>query len=196
MALQADHRARMGQPLREVKIGEAVVREMHPYEAEIVAQYFRSMASEAMDVLGVDPTPLPEWGCWMERLRAECALPFRHRSVLPALWTLHNEPFGFSTADKIAFGDQANMHMHIVDPSRLGVGLGAECVRQSAWLYFELLRVQRVFCEPPALNIAANRTLQRAGFKYLATYWAAPGALSFRRPVTRWVAERGIFGAA
>jgi hypothetical protein len=47
-----------------------------------------------------------------------------------------------------------------------------------------------LFCEPNAFNVAPNRTLQKAGFKYLKTHMTVPSALNFHQAVTRWVIER------
>jgi hypothetical protein len=46
-----------------------------------------------------------------------------------------------------------------------------------------------LFCEPNAFNVAPNRTLQRAGFKYVKTHMTVPGLLNFHQAVTRWVFE-------
>jgi RimJ/RimL family protein N-acetyltransferase len=57
-------------------------------------------------------------------------------------------------------------------------------------IYFERLKLKRLFCEPNAFNIAPNRTLQKAGFKYLKTHMTVPGPLNYHQAVTRWVIER------
>ena len=46
------------------------------------------------------------------------------------------------------------------------------------------------FCEPNAFNVAPNRTLQKAGFKYLKTHMTVPGPFNYHQAVTRWVIER------
>ena len=35
-----------------------------------------------------------------------------------------------------------------------------------------------------------NRTLQRAGFKYVKTHMTVPGLLNYRQAVNRWELER------
>jgi len=57
-------------------------------------------------------------------------------------------------------------------------------------IYFEVLKLERLFCEPNAFNVAPNRTLQSAGFKYLKTYKTVPGPLNYHQAVTRWVIEK------
>ena len=63
-------------------------------------------------------------------------------------------------------------------------------MRRSIDFYFDHLRIETLFCEPNAFNVAPNRTLQKAGFKYLKTYHTVPGPLNFHQAVTRWVVER------
>ena len=82
------------------------------------------------------------------------------------------------------------MHLHVLDPDSRKSGIGAGCVGLSANLYFERLRLKRLFCEPYAFNVAPNRTLQKAGFKYLKTHMTVPGPLNFHQAVNRWVIER------
>jgi RimJ/RimL family protein N-acetyltransferase len=68
--------------------------------------------------------------------------------------------------------------------------LGVEFVRRSAGLYFDALRLRRLFCQPNALNTAPNRTLQAAGFRYVKTLTTVPSRLNYRQAVTRWVLDR------
>jgi RimJ/RimL family protein N-acetyltransferase len=167
-----------------------VVREMELAEVGVIIDYFHSASAEYLELLGVDPTRLPAPEHWRRRYETECGLGYRERSTILVLWELDSVVVGFSTADKIRYGAQANMHLHIVDPERRRVGLGSECVRRTAAIYFEALELQRLFCEPNAFNIAANRTLQRAGFTYVKTHMTVPGPLNYHQAVTRWVFER------
>ena len=167
-----------------------VVREMELAEVGVIVDYFHSASPEHLELLGVDPTRLPAPEHWRRRYDTECGRGYRERSTILVLWELDGVPFGFSTADKIRYGAQANMHLHIVDPERRRVGLGSECVRRTAAIYFETLALQRLFCEPNAFNVAPNRTLQRAGFTYVKTHMTVPGPLNYHQAVTRWVLER------
>jgi RimJ/RimL family protein N-acetyltransferase len=83
-----------------------------------------------------------------------------------------------------------HLEMLGVDPGRRHQGVGAECVWRSVDLYFDRLKLKRLFCEPHAFNVAPNRTLQKAGFKYLKTHMTVPGPFNFHQAVTRWVIER------
>jgi RimJ/RimL family protein N-acetyltransferase len=166
------------------------VREMLGSEVSLIIEYFQNSTPEHLETLGVDPTRLPPVEAWRDRLRRECALPADQRNMVPVIWLSDDRPIGFSTSDKIRYGEQAYMHLHITEPERRHQGIGAECVRRSVDIYFERLKLKRLFCEPNAFNVAPNRTLQKAGFKYLKTHMTVPGPLNFHQAVTRWVIER------
>ena len=166
------------------------VREMGDSEADLIVEYFLKSTPEHLEILGVDPTRLPAPESWRERFRREHGRPIEQRAWIAVIWLLGDQPVGFSTADKIVYGEQANMHLHVTDPERRNQGYGAECVRRSVDIYFEQLKLKRLFCEPNAFNVAPNRTLQNAGFKYLKTHMTVPGPLNFHQAVTRWVLER------
>ena len=166
------------------------VREMMGSEVDLVIDYFQSATPEHLEILGVDPTRLPPAENWRERMRRQCDLPIEQRSMVAVIWLSEDRPIGFSTSDKIQYGEQANMHLHVTEPERRQQGIGAECVRRSVDIYFERLKLKRLFCEPNAFNVAPNRTLQKAGFKYLKTCMTVPGPLNFHQAVNRWVIER------
>ena len=166
------------------------VREMMDSEVDLLVEYFHSSTPEHLEILGVDPTRLPNPDSLRERLRRECTLPVDQRAMVPVIWLSDDRPIGFSTADKIAYGEQANMHLHVIDPGRRNSGIGAACVHLSVDLYFDRLKLKRLFCEPNAFNVAPNRTLQKAGFKYLKTHKTVPGPFNFHQAVNRWVIER------
>jgi RimJ/RimL family protein N-acetyltransferase len=165
-------------------------REMTVAETDLVIEYFHNSTPEYLETLGVDPSRMPTRESWRERLRLEFARPAEQRAAIVVIWLSDDRPIGFSSSDKIVYGEQANMHLHVTDPDRRNQGVGVECVRRSVDIYFERLQLKRLFCEPNAFNVAPNRTLQKAGFKYLKTHMTVPGPLNFHQAVTRWVIER------
>lgn len=165
------------------------VREMRLDEVGLVIDYFHDSTPEHLNTLGVDPTRLPEPVAWRELFAGEYDLPIHKRPRLLVIWEADDDPVGFSSADKIVFGEQANMHLHVTQPDDRMRGIGTECVRKSARLYFDALELACLYCEPNAFNVAPNRTLQKVGFKYLKTHMTVPNRLNFHQPVTRWVLD-------
>jgi RimJ/RimL family protein N-acetyltransferase len=168
-----------------------IVRPMTLEEADRIIAYFHTSTPEHLEILGVDPSRLPSASDWQRRYAQMFEQPVEQRASFIVSWLDGDRFIGFSTTDKISFGEQANMHLHIVEPSLRNSGIGTACVTQSVDIYFATLKLKRLFCEPNAFNVAPNRTLQKAGFKYLKTHMTVPGILNFRQPVNRWVVERG-----
>jgi RimJ/RimL family protein N-acetyltransferase len=166
-----------------------VVREMALDQVDLVIDYFHGSTPEHLEAMGVDPTRLPPRSQWRARYAGEFEKPLEERSTLLVVWELDGVAVGFSTSDRIVHGDEARMHLHIVDAHRRGSGIGAAAVRETVGIYFSALALKRLFCEPNAFNVAPNRTLQRAGFRYVKTYRTVPGPLNYHQAVTRWVFE-------
>ena len=162
------------------------VREMTLQEVDLIIDYFHGSTPEHLETLGVDPTRLPGRAQWRERYEADFAQPIEQRRSLLVLWEREGTPIGFSTVDKIVYGVEAYMHLHIVAAQQRQSGHGTACVRKSVDIYFERLQLQRLYCEPNAFNVAPNRTLQKAGFRYVKTHRTVPGPLNFHQAVTRW----------
>lgn len=157
------------------------VRPMTLQETALIIEYFHEATPEHLEMLGVDPTRLPPALQWQRLYEQILDLPVEQRNSFLVSWLSDETFLGFSTADKISFGQQANMHLHITHPSLRKQGIGVECVRKTVELYFQVLKLKQLFCEPSAFNVAPNRTLQKAGFAYVKTHMTVPGPLNFHQ---------------
>jgi RimJ/RimL family protein N-acetyltransferase len=169
---------------------DIAVRPMALSETGLVIDYFHQATPEHLEMLGVDSSRLPAPEAWRERFENDFSLPIERRPRFFLVWLLDERAAGFSSCDKIIFGECANMHLHVTDSGKRTKGFGTACVSKSVEIYFEELKLKRLFCEPNAFNVAPNRTLQKAGFKYLKTHRTVPGPLNFHQSVTRWMIER------
>lgn len=167
-----------------------MVREMQLAEVGIRIDYFHGASDQHLRTLGVDRSLLPTPDAWRASYEEDFARPVHARANYSLVWERYGSVVGFSSADRILFGREAFMHLHILDQGMRGQGLGAQFVRESARIYFEVLKLQRLFSEPNALNVAPNRTLQRAGFRYLFSHETKPGPINFPQLATRWVLDR------
>ncbi|MBV9606357.1 MAG: GNAT family N-acetyltransferase [Solirubrobacterales bacterium] len=165
------------------------VREMELAEVGIRIDYFHDASDEYLRMLGVERARLLSREAWREFYELDFARPVRDRENYLLAWELDGEVVGMSMADHITFGEQAFMHLHILEPNRRRSGLGTEFVKRTAVVLFEVLELQRLYCQPNAFNVAPNRTLQRAGFRYLFTKEMAPRPTDFPQPMTRWVLD-------
>ena len=159
-------------------------------EIDLIIDYFLGATPEFYERLGVDPTRLPSRESWRERYEREYEKPYTDRETLLVIWREDGEAVGFSTCDRIVYGDQARMHLHSPESERRRSGIGTEGVSGAADIYFDRLELKRLVSEPNAFNVAPNRTLQAAGFKYVKTHMTVPGRLNFHQAVNRWELER------
>jgi RimJ/RimL family protein N-acetyltransferase len=167
-----------------------VVREMQLAEVDLRINYFHGSSDDYLRRLGIDRARLLTPEAWRSFYEADYARPLSERENYLVVWELDGRTVGFSSADHIVFGREAFMHLHIVEPELRREGLGAEFVTRSAEMYFRVLELERLFSEPNAFNTAPNRTLQRAGFRYLFTHEAVPGPMNFLQVTNRWVMDR------
>jgi RimJ/RimL family protein N-acetyltransferase len=166
------------------------VREMPLEDVDLRIRYFHDASDDYLMMLGVDRRLLPEPDAWRAFHERDYARPLRERENYALLWEVDSHPVGFSSLDHIVFGDRAFMHLHLLEGRNRRRGLGTEFVKKSAQIYFRVFELQRLFCEPNALNVAPNRTLRRAGFDYLCSHETVPGPINFHQLTTRWVLER------
>jgi RimJ/RimL family protein N-acetyltransferase len=166
------------------------VREMELADVDVRIDYFHNASDDHLRMLGVDRTLLPSREEWHQFYETDYARPIRERINYSLVWERDGQAVGFSSTDQITFGSHAFMHLHILNPQQRRSGLGADFVKNSAAIYFRVLELRQLFCQPNAFNVAPNRTLQRAGFKYLFTHNTTPTAINFPQAVTRWVLDR------
>lgn len=139
--------------------------------------------------MGADRALLPPRDEWLAAYAADAARPRDQRATCSLAWELDGVVVGFATIDRITLGDEAFFHLHLLEAERRSRGLGVPFVRLSAARFVEMFALRRLLSEPNALNVAPNRTLQRAGFRYVCTHETTPGSFNPRQPVTRWVLD-------
>lgn len=166
------------------------VREMELADVDYRIDYFHNASDEYLRGLGVDRARLPSREQWHAFYEEDYAKPIAERANYSLLWVLDDQIVGFSTTDRIVFGVEAFMHLHVAEESLRGRGLGSRFVRASTAVYFDVLALQRIFSEPNAFNVAPNRALQNAGFTYLFSHETTPGPYNLFQVTTRWVLER------
>jgi hypothetical protein len=106
---------------------------------DVRVAYFHEATDEHLARLGVDRSRLQPPDAWRASFEQNLARPVDERSEYGLVWEVDGELVGFSTADQIRIGDEAHMHLHIVDPQRRASGLGTQFVRLTAAHLCEVL---------------------------------------------------------
>jgi hypothetical protein len=138
-----------------------VVREMQIAEVGIRIDYFHDSSDQYLLMLGVDRASLPSREAWRSSYEEDYARPIEDRESYLLIWELDGRTVGFSSTDRIVFGEEAFMHLHIVTTELRHQGYGTEFVKESARQYFRTLELERLFCEPNFLQATTRWMLDR-----------------------------------
>ncbi len=107
------------------------VREMRLDELGVRIDYLHDSSDEHLRVLGVDQARLPTREAWRQHYAEAYVRPTRERENYSLVWELDGEVVGFSSVDRIAFGNEAFMHLHMLNATQREEGLGTMFVRNS-----------------------------------------------------------------
>jgi RimJ/RimL family protein N-acetyltransferase len=129
---------------------------------------------------------LPKRDDWLNLLFDNHKKTDANKTIFYVIWLVDGIPIGHSNINKIVYGEEAYMHLHMWHREKRKKGIGLELVRLSIPYYFAKFNLQRLYCEPYALNAAPNKTLTKLGFSLIKTYETIPGWISFYQPVNHW----------
>jgi RimJ/RimL family protein N-acetyltransferase len=155
------------------------VREMQKSDVDSIARYWCGADGSFLVGMGVDLNRLPGKGELTEMLLEQLSQSFAEKKAYCIIWQVDNKAIGHSNINKIVFGEEAYMHLHIWNADVRKQGLGTVLVRMTLPYFFENFKLKNLYCEPYALNPAPNKTLGKAGFEFLKEYTTTPGSLNF-----------------
>jgi len=162
------------------------VREMHRSDIELITAYWLTAEPEFLRGMGVDLTKIPSKGGWLEMLNEQLSQSYPDKKSYCLIWTVDDEPMGHSNVNKIKFGKEAYMHLHIWNAGIRKKGYGVQLVKKSLPYFFNNLKLRTLYCEPYALNPAPNKVLEKVGFSFVKEYQTTPGWINFEQPVKLW----------
>ncbi len=141
--------------------------------------------------MGIDLTKMPLKEEWVPMLTEQLQIPYDQKKSYSTIWELNGKPVGHCNVNKITFGEEAYMHLHIWYAAERRAGFGVSFIKMSLPWFFKNLQLKKIYCEPYALNPAPNKTLARAGFSFIKEYNSIPGSFSFEQPVNQWEIAAG-----
>lgn len=162
------------------------VREIKQSNIELITQYWLTADPAFLTGMGVDLSKMPSKEEWIKMLSEQLTKPYPEKKSYCTIWQVDNKAIGHCNVNKIKFGEDAYMHLHVWNNEFRKKGMGTELVKMSLPYFFENLKLKKIFSEPYALNLAPNKTLERAGFTFVKEYITTPGFLNFEQPVKCW----------
>jgi hypothetical protein len=89
------------------------VRPMAPEEVERVVGYFHDADDEFLALLGADRPRFPDRASWCALVRDDMARPLPEREYHYLVWEVDDRPVGHCNINKITFGRDAYLHLHL-----------------------------------------------------------------------------------
>ncbi len=170
------------------------VREIEERDIEFIANYWLKSDPDFLVGMGVDLEKLPKAESFHAMLINQISLPIEEKKSYALIWELDEKQIGHSNVNAIEFGVQAKMHLHLWQNENRKKGMGTTLVKKSLSYFFENLQLQKIICEPYALNPAPNKTLKKVGFDFIKKYRTTPGSINFEQEVNRWELTKEQFG--
>lgn len=166
------------------------VRPLQEIDIEPLSDYWFKASPEFLQGMGVDLAKMPARADWETMLQEQLSQSLEEKKSYCFIWQLAGEAVGHSNVNRIVFGSEAYMHLHLWRSDLRQKGLGVDFVRLTIPHFFQDLQLQKIYCEPYQLNPGPNKTLEKAGFHFVKTHITVPGFINFEQPVNLWEIER------
>jgi len=170
------------------------VREIQHSDIEPLSDYWFKSGPEFLIDMGVDLSKMPTREEWKEMLNEQLGQSYEEKKSYCIIWLLNDEPVGHSNVNRIIFGEEAYMHLHIWEPGNRTKGLGLQFVKMTLPFFFQNMKLKKICCEPYASNPAPNKTMEKLGFEFIKEYITVPGFINFEQPVKHWELTLQKFG--
>src|SRR5262245_17907947 len=162
------------------------VREIRQSDIEPLSDYWFKSDPGFLIGMGVDLSKMPTREQWEHMLQEQLSQSYPEKKSYCIIWLLNNEPVGHSNVNRIIFGDEAYMHLHIWKPGNRTKGMGLQFVKMTLPYFFKNIQLKKICCEPYTLNPAPNKTMEKLGFELTKEYITIPGWINFEQPVKHW----------
>ena len=169
---------------------EITVRGLGMEDIPLIVDYWHNADEAFLRGMGADIHKLPGRNEFAQMLENQLSLPDSKKSSLAMIMEVDGNPEGHCNVNKICFGKEAFMHLHIWKPGKRMKGMGRFMVKASIPHFFERLQLETLWCEPMAGNPAPNKTLKKLGFEFIKRYKTIPGAINFEQEVNQYRLDR------
>lgn len=169
-----------------MKSASLSVREIRHSDIEPLSDYWFKSDPDFLIRMGVDLSKMPTREEWKQMLNEQISQSYEEKKSYCIIWLLDGEPVGHSNVNRIVFGEEAFMHLHIWKLVNRTKGMGLQFVKMTLPFFFQNMKLKKICCEPYALNPSPNKTMEKLGFEFIKEYITVPGFINFEQPVKHW----------
>jgi RimJ/RimL family protein N-acetyltransferase len=161
-----------------------------------IANYFTTKTDEYWLNMGVDPNKLPKKEEWLKRLGQEFHKPLKEKQLYYLIWIVDGKAVGHSNINKIKYGQEAEIHLHLWDTKNTKKGIGMSLLKLSIKKYFEVFKLSKLFCQPYTNNVAPNVIIPKLGFEFMHSLRPIPiGWIHLDVEMNRYVLTKEKFNS-
>ncbi len=157
------------------------VREIRETDIPLIIDYWLGADAAFLAGMGADINKIPPHEEWVQMLTAQLSQSYEEKKSYCIIWLVDDEPVGHSNTNKIIFGEEAFMHLHLWKADKRQKGIGTTLVKMTLPYFFDNLQLKKLYCEPYALNPAPNKTVEKIGFTFIKEHLSIPGSLNFEQ---------------
>jgi RimJ/RimL family protein N-acetyltransferase len=165
---------------------ELSVREMLAEDVDPIVRYWTHSEPGFLTSMGVDLGKIPPAAELHKLISSQLGHQYSEKNSYCIIWLHGHKPVGHSNINKIVYGQEAYMHLHLWDSIARKKGSGLKLLKMTLPYFFRNMELKKLYCEPYAFNVAPNRTLEKAGFTFVKQYKTVPGSLNFEQEVNLW----------
>ena len=169
------------------------VREIQASDIELITNYWLGADDAFLTSMGVALDKMPSREQWHQMLASQLSQSYREKQSYCTIWEINGQAVGHCNVNKIKFGEEAYMHLHLWQPHTRQKGVGTTFVKMSLPYFFANLELEKVYSEPYSLNPGPNKTLGKVEFQLLRSVVTTPGWLNFEQEVNVWELSRDRF---
>jgi RimJ/RimL family protein N-acetyltransferase len=166
------------------------VREMNAGDIEDIIDYWLFSTADHLEGMGVDLNKMPDRETWRLMISEQLGQTYEEKKSYCMIWEIDGKSSGHSNVNRIVFGEDAYMHLHLWNDVNRRKGTGSELVKLTLPHFFNKLNLKKIYCEPYSLNPAPNKVLEKLGFRFVKEHYTIPGYLNFEQPVKLWELDR------
>jgi RimJ/RimL family protein N-acetyltransferase len=118
------------------------VREIQEQDIAHLISYWQNASNEFLLAMGADPAKLPDAEQLQQMLLEQISRPYVEKASYCIIWLLNDKPIGHSNVNKIIFGKEAFMHLHLWNQSSRQSGIGSKLVERTIPYFFKNLEIK------------------------------------------------------
>lgn len=127
-------------------IMKMMIKTLPQNQFEKLVDYFLNLSPEDVSRMCVDKSSLLNRDAWIQFLINDSHKNLEDRQLYYLGWYLDDQLIGHSGVNKIAYGVEACVHLHIWQPELRRQGLGKAYLWKAMQIYFEKFELQKMIC--------------------------------------------------